>query len=115
MKQVRSRTSVAGCKATDSKGDALLAIGLDPDARYAIVVGHRRARLRATSSSSVLAAQPAEGAPGRYLAGGHVTSTLNGLTDVNDIWWVTLRAGQMYRIALRLDRLPNSSFSGKTR
>ena len=113
MKQVRSRASVAGCKATDSKGGAFLAIGLDPDARYTIVVGQQEASPPGNFVLDVLAAQPAEGAPGRFLAGGHVTSTLNGLTDVNDIWWVTLRAGQMYRIALNSTGCPNLVLSGK--
>ena len=94
VKQVRSRTSVVGCKATDAKGGALLAIGLDPEARYAIVVGQQEGSPPGDFVLNVLAAQPAKSAPGKYLAGGHATSTLNGLTDVNDIWWVTLSAGR---------------------
>ena len=114
VKQVRSRTSVVGCKATDAKGGALLAIGLDPEARYSIVVGQQEGSPPGAFVLNVLAAQPAESAPGKYLAGGHATSTLNGLTDVNDIWWVTLSAGVTYRIALNSTGCPQLILSGKT-
>ena len=111
--QIRSKTGVAGCKATDRRGSAVLAVGLDPDAKYAIVIGQQEASAPGDFVLEVLAAQPAERAPGRYLARGQVRSTLNGLTDVNDMWWVTLLAGQTYRVALNSTGCPRLLLTGK--
>jgi len=113
VERVRSRTGVVGCKRTDRKGNAVLAGALDPDAKYAIVVGQQEGSAPGDFVLEVLAAQPAERAPGRFLAGGRVTSTLNWLTDVNDMWWVNLTAGQTYRIALNATGCPVLLFTGK--
>jgi hypothetical protein len=114
VQQVRSQIHVAGCKATDRKGNAVLAVGLAPDAKATIVVGQQEGSAPGDFVLDVLAAQPPERAPGRFLAGGKISSTLNGLTDVNDIWWVTMRAGQTYRIALNSTGCPELSLAGKT-
>jgi hypothetical protein len=114
VQQVRSQTHVTACKATDRKGNALLAVGLAPDSKYALVVGQQEGSAPGDFVLDVLGAQPPERAPGRYLAGGKATSTLNGLTDVNDMWWVTLQAGQTYRVALNSTGCPELSLTGKT-
>ena len=114
VQQIRSRTSTVVCRATDAKGNAILATGLLPTAKYSIVVGQQEGSAPGDFVLDLVAAQPAESAPGRYLAGGRVTSTLNGLTDVNDVWWVTMRKGETYRIALNSTGCPNLVFSGKT-
>ena len=114
VQQIRSRTSTVACRPTDTKGNAVLAIGLLAEAKYSIVVGEQAGSAPGNFVLGVLAAQTAEKAPGRYLATGQVTSTLNGLTDVNDIWWVTMRKGETYRIALNSTGCPRLVLSSKT-
>ena len=108
VKKVHSRVERRwACRATDTQGRPGLAVGLDT---------RRHVRDRGRPAGGIAAGQlrprRARSPAGRARAGTlprrreHHTSTLNGLTDVNDIWWVTLRGGHTYRIALNSTGCP---------
>lgn len=99
FRRVRSRTEFVACAATDRKGSAVLGFGARPGANYYAVVGEQR---NSAPGEFRLHAQPAEAPerqPGRALRPGGVRDSVNGLTDVNDIWSVRLRRGTTYRLA----------------
>ena len=98
IRRIRSEQDSAGCKQTDRKGNAVLPITVTKGAGYLVVIGPRGASPPGDFTLSVIAAQPPERAPGHRLSSHGVRSTLNGLTDVNDIWWASLTAGETYRI-----------------
>jgi len=99
IRRIRSQVEAVGCQPTDRKGNAVLPVSVTRGAGYLIVVGQRGNSPPGDFVLEALAAQPPERAPGQQLRDGGVRSTLNGLTDVNDIWWVSLTAGATYRIA----------------
>jgi hypothetical protein len=99
VRKVRSGTQTIGCRPTDQSGNALLVWDVEKGASYLLVVGQREGSPAGTFSLESLASQPPEQAPGRRLPTAGVKGTLNGLTNVNDIWWTTFAAGTTYRIA----------------
>jgi hypothetical protein len=96
---VRSRTELIGCTETDRKGIALLGFAARRGASNLIAVGEQRNSPPGEFRLQVQAAEAPEHQPGRALRHGRVSDSVNGLTDVNDIWWVRLRRGITYRIA----------------
>lgn len=100
VERVRSEATVVGCSATNSKGAAVLPVPVRKSATYLIVVGPRGNSWPGEFTLQVLRAQARERAPGKPLAGGLARGTLNGLTDVNDVWWAAMQPGSTYRIAL---------------
>jgi hypothetical protein len=99
IRRVRSQTDALGCAPTDRKGIATLAFPVASGATYLIGVGQRRGSGPGDFSLRALASQPPEHAPGTALPAAGARSTVDGLTDVNDIWWKTMEAGRTYRIA----------------
>jgi hypothetical protein len=99
LRRLRSQTESVGCVQTDRKGDGVLAWNVDRGAVYLLAVGLRKGSSPGDFSLRALAAQPGEAAPGRRLGRGGVRSRVDWLTDVNDVWWMTLVAGTTYRIA----------------
>jgi hypothetical protein len=99
IRRVRSQTGSMGCAPTDRKGGATLAFPVAAGATYLVAVGQRRGSGPGEFSLRALASQPPEHAPGTALPAAGVRSTVDGLTDVNDIWWAMLEAGRTYRIA----------------
>jgi hypothetical protein len=97
--QVRSRVGLVSCAETDRKGGAVLGFEARRGARYLIAVGERRNSPPGEFRLQAQAAEAPERQPGRALRRGTVRDSVNGLTDVNDIWWVRLRRGTTYRIA----------------
>jgi hypothetical protein len=100
IERVRSEAEVVGCAKTDARGAAVLPVPVDKGATYLIVVGQRAQSPPGDFTLQVLRAQAPERAPGQALANGMARGTLNGLTDVNDVWWVAMEPGSTYRIAL---------------
>jgi hypothetical protein len=99
FRRVRSRIELVACGATDTKGSAVLGFAARRSASYYVVVGEQR---NSAPGEFRLQAQPAEAPeshPGRALRQGGVRDSVNGLTDVNDIWSVRLRRGTTYRLA----------------
>ena len=99
QQKIRSETENVACVKTDGKGNAAAAVDVSKGATYTVVVGARAGSPAGDFVLEALAAQAAEKAPGRQLAAAGVTSAVNGLTDVNDMWWTELVPGTAYRIA----------------
>jgi len=99
FRPVRSRIELVACAATDRKGSAVLGFTAQRGAGYLIVVGEQR---NSAPGEFRLQAKPAEAPerqPGRSLRSRGVRDSVNGLTDVNDVWSIRLRRGITYRIA----------------
>ncbi len=100
LRRIRSETDLVGCKGTDRSGNAVLALGVTRGATYLVVVGQRGASPPGEFTLQAVGGQPAERAPGKPLPYGFAHATLNGLTNVNDMWWTEMSPGTTYRIAL---------------
>jgi hypothetical protein len=99
LEKVRSQIDEVDCARTDKKGDATAAASVEKGAQYLVVVGQRKGSSPGDFTLDVLASQAPEQAPGQRLAARGASSTVNGLTDVNDVWWTSMRPGTTYRIA----------------
>jgi hypothetical protein len=98
-RRVRSRTELITCAETDRNGGALVGFGARAGASYLLVVGEQRNSPPGEFRLQAQAAEAPERHPGRALRGRGVRDSVNGLTDVNDVWSVRLRRGTTYRIA----------------
>jgi hypothetical protein len=98
-RRVRSRLEYVACGRTDAKGRAVLGFAARPGGSYFVVVGEQRNSSPGEFTLRAQAAEPAEQGRGRALRRGAAQDSVNGLTDVNDIWSVRLRSGTTYRIA----------------
>ena len=112
LKRIRSQTRTVTCAQTDKKGIALAPFEVEQGAQYLVVVGQISDSPPGDFVLQALAAQPPEKPPGQPLPAGGARSTVNGLTDVNDVWWVALAAGTPYRIVLSSTGCPTVSFRG---
>jgi hypothetical protein len=99
FRRVRSRTELVGCAATDRKGSAVLGFATRRGATYLIAVGEQRNSPPGEFRLQIQAAEAPERHPGHALRRGGVRDSVNGLTDVNDVWSVRLRRGTTYRLA----------------
>ena len=100
LRRVRSETSLVSCKATDGRGAAVLPVPVTKGATYLVVVGSRGESAPGDFTLQVLRGQAPERAPGKQLQNGSAKGTLNGLTNVNDVWWVAMQPGSTYRVAM---------------
>ena len=99
LERVRSRLRGIGCAQTDRQGRATVAFGARRGGSYLIVVGHVQNADPGTFRLDSLLSEAAESrAGGKLLTSAGVRSTLHGLTDVNDVWRVSMRPGVTYRI-----------------
>jgi len=101
VSHLRSEYDTVACAQTDKQGDAALAWDVEQGASYLVAVGQRKGSPPGSFTLGVLSGTAREAAPGTHLAGAGVSSTVNWLTDVNDVYWTTLTAGSTYRIAFR--------------
>jgi hypothetical protein len=101
VRRVRSQTRTVDCWQTNGKGDAVGVFGVERRARYYLVVGQVDGSPPGDFTLSALPGQAPEKAPGKALPLSGARSTVNGLTDVNDVWWTAMRAGRTYRIGFR--------------
>ncbi|HEU6445031.1 MAG TPA: hypothetical protein VFL61_08250 [Gaiellaceae bacterium] len=99
FRSVRSRTELVACAPTDRRGGALLGFAARRGASYLIAVGEQRNSPPGEFRLQAQAAEAPERRPGRALRRGGVRDSVDGLTDVNDVWWVRLRRGTTYRLA----------------
>jgi hypothetical protein len=99
FRSVRSRTELVACAETDRTGGAMIGFAARRGASYLIAVGEQRNSPPGEFRLQVQAAEAPERHPGRALRRGGVRDSVNGLTDVNDVWSVRLRRGTTYRIA----------------
>jgi hypothetical protein len=99
LRRIRSQVEIADCARTDRKGDAIVVVDVDKGAQYLVAVGQREGSPPGDFVLQALAAQAPERAPGHPLPARGARATVNGLTNVNDVYWVRLVAGTTYRIA----------------
>jgi hypothetical protein len=96
----RSRSEVVpvGCAPTDRNGNAVLGVATEARRDYLLLIGDRPGSAPGEFVLRVRAGEAAE-RRGRALPRRGVRQSVNGLTDVNDMWSVRLRRGTTYRIA----------------
>ena len=99
FRPVRSRLDLVACAPTDRKGSAVLGFAARRGASYLVAVGEQRNSPPGAFSMNLQPAEAPERHPGRALRRGGVRDSVNGLTDVNDVWSVRLRRGTTYRLA----------------
>ena len=112
VRRIRSQTRTVDCWGTNAKGDAVGVFGVERGARYFVVVGQAGGSPPGDFTLAVLPGEARERAPGKPLPRAGVRSTVNGLTDVNDLWWAPLTAGHTYRIAFRSKPCTRVGLSG---
>ena len=100
FRPVRSRLNLVACAPTDRKGALVLGFTARPGARYLVAVGEQRNSPPGAFSLQLQPAEAPEGHPGRALRRGGVRDSVNGLTDVNDVWSSSAASGN--RLPARL-------------
>ena len=99
LERVRSRVQGVACAQTDRQGRAAVSFTARRGASYLIVVGHVRGADRAGFRLDALLSEAAERrTAGTRLGGSGARATVHGLTDVNDVWRVSMQPGTTYRI-----------------
>jgi hypothetical protein len=99
FRRVRGDVDEIGCAATDRRGNIVAGFTTRRGADYLILVGDKAG---SGPGDFVLTLRPGEAPeqlPGRALPRGGTKGSVDGLTDVNDVWSVRLRSGKTYRIA----------------
>jgi hypothetical protein len=97
--RVRSDLREIGCEETDNRGNAVLGFATKPGDLYLLLVGDRAGSGPGDFALTIRAGEAPEQLPGRSLPRGGTRGTVDGLTDVNDIWSVHLGQGRTYRIS----------------
>lgn len=104
LERVRSRTATLTCDATDRRGIATAGFSSRRGATYLIAVGHVETADPGTFRLDALVSEAAESRrAGKALPRGGARSTVHGLTDVNDVWRVSMQPGMTYRIGFSSD------------
>jgi hypothetical protein len=99
LERVRSRTERVGCGATDRRGRATVGFASRKGATYLIGIGHVQNADPGTFRLDTFISEPAERLQaGKQLPRGGVRAAVHGLTDVNDVWRVSMLPGTTYRI-----------------
>ena len=99
LERVRSRIRGVACAQTNREGRATVGLAVRRGGSYLIVVGHVAGADPGTFRLDSLLSEAAESrAAGRQLARSGVRSTVHGLTDVNDVWRVSMRPGVTYKL-----------------
>jgi hypothetical protein len=99
FRRSRSELEPIECAATDRNGKAVLGFATAARREYLLLIGDRAGSAPGEFALTVRAGEAPERLPGRALPRGGVRASVNGLTDVNDVWSVRLRRGTTYRIA----------------
>ena len=99
LERVRSGLEFVTCATTDRRGRAVLTFRSRRGASYLVAVGHTRGDDPGTFRLESLISEAAESRrAGRALPRGGARSSVHGLTDVNDVWRVSMSPGTTYRI-----------------
>jgi hypothetical protein len=88
-----------GCAPTDRRGSLIAGFAAKPGADYLILVGDRAGSSPGAFVLRIRAGEAPEHLPGRALPHGGARGSVDGLSDVNDVWSVRMRSGRTYRIA----------------
>jgi hypothetical protein len=101
LERIRSGLDGVACGSTDRRGRAIVGFRSRRGATYLVAVGHTRGDRPGTFRLEALVSEaPESRSAGKALPHGGVRSTVHGLTDVNDVWRVSLDSGTTYRIGL---------------
>ena len=99
LERVRSQTHTVTCGATNRRGQATVSFASERGATYLIAVGHVRNADPGTFRIDALVSEAAESLrAGKPLPRAGIRSSVHGLTDVNDVWRISMRPGTTYRI-----------------
>ena len=99
LERVRSQFRNVTCGVTNRSGQATVSFGSRRGATYLIAVGHVRGADPGTFRIDALVSEAAESRrAGKALPRAGVRSSVHGLTDVNDVWRVSMRPGTTYRL-----------------
>jgi hypothetical protein len=100
LRERRSAISSLGCRLTDPRGSAELAIWGKPRDTLIVGIGRRATSAEGAFKLTVQQAEPPATPPGAPVSSGVVSSSLDALLDPDDAWSVALTAGQPFRINL---------------
>jgi hypothetical protein len=110
VERIRSRRTPVACGDTNARGIAVASFVPRARATYLVVVGHQEGSTPGTFSLRGLPAETSERPPGLALPPSGTRSTVNGLTDVNDLWHVDLRPGATVKIRVASSTCPRVRF-----
>ena len=99
QRRVRTTRQTMGCVQTGDNGVGALPVDVVKGGTYLVAVGTVEGSSPGDFALNVLKGQPLEVAPGTQLHQSRADSTVNGLTDINDMWWKVMQRGETYRIA----------------
>src|SRR5918994_1786938 len=99
IERVRSQSRHVPCDVTNRRGQATVSFASRRGATYLIAVGHVEGADPGTFRIDALASEAAKSrSAGKRLPRAGVRTTVHGLTDVNDVWRVSMSPGTTYRI-----------------
>src|SRR5215210_43576 len=87
-----------GCASTDRRGNVVAGFATKCNAEYLILVGDKAGSAPGPFLLTLRPGEAPERFPGRALRRGRASGSVDGLTDVNDVWSMRLRRGKTYRI-----------------
>jgi hypothetical protein len=99
FRRVRGELDEIGCASTDRHGNVVAGFTTRRGAEYLILVGDKVGSGPGDFTLTLRAGEAPERLPGRALRHGRAQGSVDGLTDVNDVWSLRLRRGRTYRIA----------------
>jgi hypothetical protein len=97
--RIRGDVREIGCQETDRHGRAVFGFATERGDQYLLLVGDRAGSSPGEFTLTIRSGEAPERLPGRALPRGGVRGSVDGLTDVNDIWSVRLTQGRTYRIS----------------
>jgi hypothetical protein len=97
--RLRSRVEEIGCAPTDRGGNLTGGFAAKPGGDYLVLVGDKAGSGPGDFVLRIRAGEAPERLPGRALPSGGARGSVDGLSDVNDVWSVRMRSGRTYRIA----------------
>ena len=111
----RAGHELVSCGRTDDEGSLLIGFAARPRTDYLVVVGEQLNSAPGAFRLGFQAAEAPERGQGRLLRRRGVRDSVNGATDVNDIWSAHMRRGTTYRIAYRSSPCAQASFRAGSR
>jgi hypothetical protein len=99
FERVRGDVEEIGCQQTDRHGRAVFGFATEHGGQYLLLVGDRAGSSPGDFTLTIRPGEAPERLPGRALPRGGARGSVDGLTDVNDIWSVRLAQGRTYRIS----------------
>jgi hypothetical protein len=112
LRRFRSDTDLIGCGRTNRARRLVVAWDVEPGATYLLAVGQRQGSPPGEFTLQAVAAQARERSPGRQLASGGVATTVDWLSDVNDVYWARFEPGTTYRVAFSSNGCATLSLRG---